>query len=75
MSEQNVTATDNGLSDTGHRARLRAFLETPRVTNAILAIIIVNAVTLGMSTSGLLNDRIGGLLSVLDDVVQLPSKL
>lgn len=55
--------------DTSHRAKLRAFLELPRVTNAILAIIIFNAITLGMSTSDLVQNAIGPLLRVIDNLV------
>jgi voltage-gated sodium channel len=44
----NATAQDD---TDGHRARLRAFLERPSVRNAILAVIIFNAITLGLSTS------------------------
>ena len=58
------------LSDkTTMRARLRTFLELPRVTNTILAIIIFNAITLGMSTSETVQDAIGPLLRVVDRTV------
>lgn len=53
----------------GARARLREWLETPRVRNAILAVIVFNAVTLGLSTSGVLSSRFGTLFSVLDTAV------
>lgn len=51
------------------RARLRAFLEKPWVHNTILAIIIFNAVTLGLSTSDSVMDRIGPVLTTLDRIV------
>ncbi len=51
------------------RARAREFIERPKVTNAILAVIIFNAVTLGLSTSQSVQESVGGLLSVIDRVV------
>lgn len=51
------------------RDRARAFVERPAVTNAILGVIIFNAITLGMSTSDTINAQIGGFLSVIDRVV------
>jgi len=53
----------------GHRARLRAFLERPAVTNAILALIIVNAVTLGVSTSDSAMAVAGWFLAPFDRIV------
>lgn len=55
--------------DGGHRARLRAFLEMPRVTNTILAIIIFNAITLGVGTSDTMQAKIGPLLAAIDQFV------
>ncbi|MEM8577363.1 MAG: ion transporter [Pseudomonadota bacterium] len=52
-----------------HRARLRAFLEQPRVTNAILALIIFNAITLGVGTSQSVQDNFGGALRTLDQII------
>jgi len=51
------------------RARLRAFLEQDRVVNAIMAVIIFNAITLGISTSDWAQDNFGGLLRVIDKTV------
>ncbi|MEP1961400.1 ion transporter [Tateyamaria sp.] len=55
--------------DTSTRARLRAFLEQRRVHNTIMALIIFNAVTLGISTSDWAQQNIAGLLDVLDRIV------
>ncbi|MEO9683021.1 ion transporter, partial [Tateyamaria sp.] len=55
--------------DTSTRARLRAFLEKSRVHNTIMALIIFNAVTLGISTSDWAQQNIAGLLDVLDRIV------
>ncbi len=63
--ETNSTEDQDG----GHRARLRAFLEMPRVTNTILAIIIFNAITLGVGTSDNMQGKIGPLLSAIDQTV------
>jgi voltage-gated sodium channel len=51
------------------RARLRGFLERDRVRNTILALIIVNAATLGMTTSDTLMARFGTLLMLFDQLV------
>ncbi|EAQ03154.1 voltage-gated sodium channel [Pseudooceanicola batsensis HTCC2597] len=51
------------------RARLRAFLETARVRNTILGIIIFNAITLGLGTSDTVRDAIGPTLRIVDQVV------
>ena len=56
-------------SDTSVRARVRTFLEQPRVHNAILSLIIFNAITLGISTSDTAQEHVGGLLDVLDKAV------
>ena len=53
----------------GHRARLRAFLERNVVVYSILGVIIFNAITLGLSTSTWVVDRMGGFLDVVDKVV------
>jgi voltage-gated sodium channel len=45
------------------------FVERPVVNNSILGIIIFNAVTLGLSTSDVVNEHIGGLLGVIDKLV------
>ncbi|MEP2892782.1 ion transporter [Tateyamaria sp.] len=55
--------------DTSTRARLRAFLEKSRVHNTIMALIIFNAITLGISTSDWAQQNIAGLLDVLDRIV------
>jgi voltage-gated sodium channel len=52
----------------GHRARLAAFLDTPLVRNGVMAVIIFNAVILGMETSPAIMARAGDLLLALDRV-------
>lgn len=51
------------------RARLRIFLEQDRVHNTILTVIIINAITLGLSTSDQVNAVAGDFLSLLDRAI------
>lgn len=48
------------------RDRLAAWLEQPKVRNAIIGVILFNAVILGMETSAPLMARAGGLIVALD---------
>ena len=48
--------------------RLKAFLENPRIVNAIMMVIIFNAILLGLETSKSVMVRMGGLISFLDSV-------
>ncbi|MEO9575334.1 MAG: ion transporter [Tateyamaria sp.] len=51
------------------RARLRAFLEEDRVVNTIMALIIFNAITLGIGTSDWAQANFGTLLNIIDKTV------
>ncbi|MBY6058510.1 ion transporter [Leisingera daeponensis] len=51
------------------RDKAREFVERPWVTNAILGIIIFNAITLGLGTSAAVQAHAGGLLDVIDTAV------
>ncbi|KHQ52407.1 MULTISPECIES: ion transporter [Mameliella] len=63
------------------RARVGAIVDAPRVQNAIIAVIILNAVVLGMETSEVLMGRYGALIIALDKfclvvfVVEIAAKL
>lgn len=63
------------------RARVGAIVDAPRVQNAIIAVIILNAVVLGMETSEVLMARYGTLIIALDKlclavfVVEIAAKL
>ena len=46
--------------------KLQAFLEQPRVVNAIMMVIIFNSILLGLETSDVVMARIGGLIILLD---------
>ncbi|GAA4224725.1 voltage-gated sodium channel [Streptosporangium album] len=50
------------------RERIRSFLETRLFQRAVVAVIVVNAITIGCETSSYLTDRIGGLLHVVDRI-------
>ena len=68
-----TAAPDNDIAsveqDTGHRAKLRAWLERKEVINGILILIIFNAITLGLSTSSNVQALLGGTLDVVDNIV------
>jgi voltage-gated sodium channel len=53
----------------GSRAWAYNLVESATFRNTILGVIIFNAITLGMSTSGYLMQHIGGILSILDNIV------
>ena len=48
------------------RARLRDFLDSAPVRNGIIALIVVNAITLGMETSEEIMGEAGGLIRAID---------
>ena len=50
------------------RTALVQWLESPRVTNAIMAIIILNAITLGLETSKTAMSVAGGLIIAVDRI-------
>ncbi len=51
------------------RHRIGVFMESPPVTRAITAVIVFNAMTLGLETSTGVMERAGSLLRFLDDTV------
>ncbi len=51
------------------RARLRSFIENSRVQHGILALILINAVTLGLETSPSVMAATGGALLILDKAI------
>jgi voltage-gated sodium channel len=67
--------------DGGWRARLCAFVESPPVQNLIMALIVINAVLLGLETSATVMAHAAGLLHALDlailavFVVEIAAKL
>ncbi|MGB1209286.1 MAG: ion transporter, partial [Paracoccaceae bacterium] len=63
------------------RARIAALLDRPLVANAIMGVILFNAVILGLETSATVMERAGGLILTLDRlclaifVLELAAKL
>lgn len=51
------------------RARLRAFIDSKRIQQAITIIIVVNAVTLGLDTSSTATRYAGNVLEVIDRII------
>ena len=66
--EENLS-TETDVAPTGLRAQVRAFLEQRKVKNAILILIVVNAITLGLSTSSVVMNSFGWFLSWFDNFV------
>ncbi len=60
-----MSTSTSGLS-LGPRERVRAFVESVRFERAITALIVVNAVTLGIETSSGALERFGELLHAID---------
>jgi voltage-gated sodium channel len=49
--------------------QLRAIIEHPRFERVIVALIVVNAVTLGLETSPTVMSRVGPLLAIVDNII------
>ncbi len=64
-----ITEPSVNQGPSGHRAKLAAWLETPLVRYSILAVIVINAITLGLSTSDRIVDATGGFLGWFDNAV------
>jgi voltage-gated sodium channel len=62
------TEKANQVQYDGLREKLRHWVEDPRFTNAIMTVIIINAITLGLSTSGSVMASIGPVLNIVDNV-------
>jgi len=54
--------------NSGLRDRVRRIVERPAFVNTIMGVIIVNAITLGLSTSNAIMAEVGGLIDLLDTV-------
>ncbi len=63
------SSVSDGSGENGFRARLAAIVEAPRFQKAIMALIIINAVTLGLETSDRAMAVAGDLLLTLDRVI------
>lgn len=51
------------------RSKLQAFTENPRFEQVIMALIIINAIILGLETSDVVMSAIGPLLHILDRII------
>lgn len=51
------------------REKLKTFIESPVFTNAIVVLILVNAVTLGMETGDLFSAKFGSILRLIDQAI------
>lgn len=51
------------------KARARAVLTDPRFEKAVIALIIVNAITIGLETSDVVMARFGPLLLIIDQII------
>ena len=67
MTDGMATAVDNHVSR-GVTARLRTFIEADVTQKAIIAVIIVNALVIGLETSPTAMAAAGGLLTALDTI-------
>lgn len=54
---------------TGYRQRLGAFIESDRVGNAIIGLILINAVVLGLQTSRTIETRYGDVLNLINQAI------
>ena len=69
MDRQGVEHGDGVRPGPAWRMRLRAFVESTVVQRSVLALIVVNAVILGMETSASVMDAVGGVLVALDRLI------
>ena len=63
---KDITQTE--MDQTPPENRLQALVEHPYFVNGIIAVILVNAVILGLETSPTVMGKVGGLLLVLDKI-------
>ena len=61
-----MSMADRTTPKSGARERLRAFVEAPATQNFIIAVIVINAIVLGLETSSTAMAAAGGLLHALD---------
>ncbi|MDJ0863060.1 MAG: ion transporter [Gammaproteobacteria bacterium] len=64
-----MTNVPEAQASSGLRRRIAVWIESPRIQHTIIALIVVNAITLGLETSAAAMSRFGGLLLALDYTV------
>ena len=60
-----MSVADQTMPKAGIRDRLRTFIEAPATRNVIIAVIVINAIVLGLETSPTAMAAAGGLLRAL----------
>jgi len=63
-----VTSINTGAGDAPWRARLRSIVEADWFQRFIIAVITINAIGLGLETVPFINEEVGPLLSLIDNV-------
>ncbi len=63
-----MTSTNTEIGDAPWRARLRTTVESDRFQRFIIAVITINAISLGLETVPFVNEAIGPLLGIIDNV-------
>lgn len=63
MTTQNTPSTDLSF-----RSRIKTWIESPRIRNGILVVIVINAIVLGLETSKTAENMAGGFLSAIDTI-------
>jgi len=53
----------------GFRQRVAQWIESPRIQNIIITIIVLNAITLGLETSDFVMNRVGPVLTLIEQLV------
>jgi voltage-gated sodium channel len=64
-----MSSAQSGSRGTGPGSRIASWIESPRVQYSIIALIVINAVTLGLETSPAVMSRAGSLLLALDRLI------
>jgi voltage-gated sodium channel len=63
-----MSAAADAIPESSFRRRLAGWIESDRVQKLVIALIVVNAITLGMETSAALRESIGGWLGWVDRI-------
>ena len=61
--------SSDDISRPGLRDRIRDWIEQPRIQNAIMALIVINAIILGLETEPAVMARFGAYLLALDKII------
>jgi voltage-gated sodium channel len=64
-----MSNAQSGSRGAGPASRIASWIEAPRIQYSIIALIVINAVTLGLETSPAVMSRAGSLLLMLDQLI------